>query len=242
MSPPIGITRCMRTTFENTYRLYSHHPHLSIHPTSKASCISVFVLLSNGSWIALWQVVQLSSVLILFARLVFTLLDYADKVRNGSTDWPWSVFCCVCSCRCMPTLVAISSIRKWWDSIFTLMFQMKFPARRCRREKRSDVLCIKLWSAKVDKNRYYPSISGLVCRSAVSYVDQRSCMAISGLVCQSALFQLSISCLACLSISGLVRRSAVLYIDQRSRTSISGLVRRSALDHSQCECTMWVCH
>ena len=63
---------------------------------------------------ALRRAVQLSSVLILFARLVFTLLDvcrykYCQR-QVGSTDWFAVVFAAVLAEDAVPTLVAISSI------------------------------------------------------------------------------------------------------------------------------------
>ena len=78
----------------------------------KHCSVLVFVLLSNGSWFALRRAVQLSSVLILFARLIFKLLDLqlqaSAKYRLDQQTGLFAVACSVCSCscwRCSSTLV-----------------------------------------------------------------------------------------------------------------------------------------
>ena len=97
---------------------------------------------------ALQRAVQLSSVLVLFAMLVFTLLDlcrykYCQR-QIGSTDW--SVCCCVCSCLLLKMHARPRGYlfdRKLMRLVFILVFQMKYGFRFLFGdvEEKKEVMC-----------------------------------------------------------------------------------------------------
>ena len=93
--------------------------------------------------------------LILFAGLIFTLLDYADTSIMSKTGWINRLVQCLLLClqlfllmHAHPILVAIrlfdqKLMRSHLHTCVSNGVWFLFPVRRCRREKRSDVLCIK---------------------------------------------------------------------------------------------------